>query len=54
VIGAGGTQLKKIGSSARRAMERVFDRRVFLELWVRVRASWSDDAAALKHFGYSE
>jgi GTP-binding protein Era len=54
VIGAGGAQLKKIGSSARRAMERVFDRRVFLELWVRVRASWSDDAAALKQFGYSE
>ena len=54
VIGAGGGQLKKIGSSARRGMERVFDRRVFLELWVRVRESWSDDAAALKQFGYSE
>jgi GTP-binding protein Era len=54
VIGAGGAQLKKIGSSARRAMERVFDRKVFLELWVRVRESWSDDAAALKQFGYSE
>ncbi|GAA0709127.1 GTPase Era [Dokdonella soli] len=54
VIGAGGAQLKKIGSAARRAMERVFDRRVFLELWVRVRESWSDDAIALKQFGYSE
>ena len=54
VIGAGGTQLKKIGSSARRSMERVLDRRVFLELWVRVRESWSDDAVALKQFGYSE
>ncbi|HEY6943440.1 GTPase Era [Dokdonella sp.] len=54
VIGAGGAQLKKIGSAARRAMERVFDRKVFLELWVRVRESWSDDAAALKQFGYSE
>jgi len=32
----------------------VFDRRVFLELWVRVRESWSDDVAALKQFGYSE
>jgi Kef-type K+ transport system membrane component KefB len=47
-------QLKKIGSSARRAMEHAFDRKVFLELWVRVRESWSDDAAALKQFGYSE
>lgn len=54
VIGAGGTQLKKIGSAARRAIETVLDRRVFLELWVRVRESWSDDAAALKQFGYSE
>lgn len=54
VIGAGGSQLKKIGSSARRAMETVLDRRVFLELFVRVRESWSDDAAALRQFGYSE
>lgn len=54
VIGAGGAQLKKIGSAARRAMERLFERRVHLELWVRVRESWSDDAAALKQFGYSD
>ncbi|MBO9663474.1 GTPase Era [Dokdonella sp.] len=54
VIGAGGAQLKKIGSAARRAIEAVLERRVFLELWVRVRESWSDDAAALKQFGYSE
>ena len=54
VIGAGGGQLKKIGSSARRTMERVLGRHVFLELHVRVRDSWSDDIAALKQFGYSE
>lgn len=54
VIGAAGAQLKKIGSSARRAMERLFDRRVHLETWVRVRESWSDDAAALKQFGYGD
>ena len=54
VIGAGGSQLKKIGSSARRGLEQVLGRRVFLELWVRVRDSWSDDAAALKQFGYSD
>jgi GTPase len=54
VIGAGGGQLKKVGSSARRAMERLFERKVFLELWVRVRDSWSDDVAALRQFGYSE
>ncbi|HJT97689.1 MAG TPA: GTPase Era [Rhodanobacteraceae bacterium] len=52
VIGAGGRQLKAIGSAARRAMESMFGRRVFLELWVRVRESWSDDEAALSEFGY--
>ena len=54
VIGAGGTQLKKVGSAARHAMEQVLGRRVFLELWVRVREAWSDDAAALRQLGYSE
>jgi GTP-binding protein Era len=54
VIGAGGAQLKAIGSNARRVMEKAFDRRVHLQLWVRVRENWSDDEAALKRFGYSE
>ena len=54
VIGTGGQQLKAIGTAARRTMERMFGRRVFLELWVRVRESWSDDEAALRKFGYSE
>lgn len=54
VIGAAGGQLKKIGSSARRTIERVLGRHVFLELYVRVRESWSDDVAALRQFGYSE
>lgn len=54
VIGAGGTRLKKVGSAARRALEQLLDRKVFLELWVRVRESWSDDVTALKQFGYSD
>jgi GTP-binding protein Era len=54
VIGAGGAQLKAIGSAARRAMEKLFGRRVFLRLWVRVRENWSDDEAALRRFGYGE
>jgi GTPase len=53
VIGVGGAQLKAIGSAARQAMEEVFERRVFLRLWVKVRENWSDDEAALRHFGYS-
>jgi GTP-binding protein Era len=54
VLGAGGQALQAIGSAARRAMEEMFGRRVFLELWVRVKSSWSDDEAALRKFGYSE
>ncbi|HJU25545.1 MAG TPA: KH domain-containing protein, partial [Rhodanobacteraceae bacterium] len=52
VIGAGGERLKKIGSAARRHMEKLLGRRVFLKLWVKVREGWSDDEAALKRFGY--
>ncbi|HEY0180960.1 MAG TPA: GTPase Era [Dokdonella sp.] len=54
VIGAGGTRLKQIGTAARRAIEALLERRVYLQLHVRVRESWSDDAQALKRFGYSE
>jgi GTP-binding protein Era len=54
VIGAGGAQLKAIGSNARRVIEKAFGRRVHLQLWVRVRENWSDDEAALRKFGYSE
>ena len=52
VIGKGGTRLREIGSKARLAMERLFGTKVFLETWVRVRAGWSDDEAALKTLGY--
>jgi len=54
VIGKGGARLKDIGSKARLQMERMFDNKVFLETWVRVREGWSGDAAALKAFGYNE
>jgi GTP-binding protein Era len=33
-------------------MERLFDRKVFLELWCRVREGWADDVGALNQFGY--
>jgi GTP-binding protein Era len=52
VIGAGGRRAKAIGSAARRAIEALLGRKVFLKLWVRVRAGWSDDETALKQFGY--
>ncbi|AXI83766.1 GTPase Era [Xylella taiwanensis] len=52
VIGKGGARLKDIGAKARQQMERLFEAKVFLETWVRVRKGWSDDEATLKTFGY--
>lgn len=52
LIGAGGAMLKKIGSSARRDIERMLGRRVFLELWVKVRENWRDDLSAMGWLGY--
>ncbi|TDK26025.1 GTPase Era [Luteimonas aestuarii] len=52
VIGKGGARLKDIGAKARQHMERLFDAKVFLQTWVRVRAGWSDDEAALRTLGY--
>lgn len=54
VIGQGGDGLKRVGSAARREMERLFDARVYLKLWVKVRAGWSDDERALRSLGYAE
>lgn len=54
VIGRGGERLKDIGSSARRTMESVFERRIYLRLWVKVREGWVDDENALKRFGYTD
>ncbi|CAK0769636.1 30S ribosomal subunit maturation GTPase Era [Gammaproteobacteria bacterium] len=52
VIGKEGAMLKRVGQEAREDMERNFERKVFLETWVRVRTGWSDDERALKNLGY--
>ena len=54
VIGKGGERLREIGARARQQMEKLFDAKVFLETWVRVREGWSDDEAALRAFGYHD
>jgi GTP-binding protein Era len=54
VIGKGGERLREIGTRSRQQMERLFDAKVFLETWVRVREGWSDDEAALRAFGYND
>ena len=54
VIRKGGTRQREIGTRARESMERLFGTKVFLETFVRVRAGWSDDEAALRTLGYHE
>ena len=49
--GESGGRLKSIGTSARRDMERAFDSKVMLKLWVKVKSGWSDDIRALKTLG---
>ncbi len=52
VIGEGGERLKRIGTEARTELEKLFDAKVFLQLWVKVRAGWADDEARVRSFGY--
>lgn len=52
VIGKGGESLKRIASEARQDMERLFDGKVYLEVWVKVKSGWADDERLLKSLGY--
>lgn len=51
VIGAGGMRLKRVGSASRREIATLLDRRCHLELWVKVRENWADNAQALLKLG---
>ena len=52
VIGDKGERLKRIGTEARTELERLMGRKVFLEIWVKVRSGWADDDARLRTYGY--
>lgn len=52
IIGKGGETLKRIASEARQDMERLFDGKVFLEVFVKVKSGWNDDERLLKSLGY--
>lgn len=54
VVGAGGTTIKRVGTSARQDLEQQLGKKVFLQTYVRVRANWSDDPNALRAMGYDE
>ncbi len=52
LIGAKGEKLKEIATQARLDMEKMFDGKVFLEVFVKVKSGWADDERVLKSLGY--
>ncbi|MCQ3829571.1 GTPase Era [Microbulbifer elongatus] len=52
LIGTKGERIKQIGQQARLDMEKLFDSKVMLNLWVKVKSGWSDDERALRSLGY--
>ena len=54
VIGNKGEKLKVIGQESRRDMENLFERKVFLETWVKVKSGWADDERALRSLVYGD
>lgn len=52
VIGDKGERLKRIGTESRMELEKLMDCKVFLQLWVKVKSGWADDATRLKTYGY--
>lgn len=54
LIGKGGSMLKKVGTEARKDIEKFFDKRVYLELFVKVEPNWRNRENKLRAFGYVE
>ncbi len=52
IIGQGGKMLKKVGTESRKDIETFFDKKVFLELYVKVEKDWRNKENKLKDFGY--
>jgi GTP-binding protein Era len=52
VLGTKGERLKRMATHARKDMEKLFNSKVYLGTWVKVRKSWTDDARVLKQLGY--
>lgn len=52
IVGKGGETLKKIATYAREDMEAFFGMKVYLNLWVKVKEKWRDDALSLNNFGF--
>lgn len=54
IIGHKGSSLKKVGTEARKDLEKFFDKKVFLDLYVKVNKNWRSSNRELRRFGYKE
>jgi len=54
IIGKGGSALKRMGMEARKDLEELFGKKIYLELYVKVRKNWRKDDTWLKNFGYKK
>ena len=54
LIGKGGSMLKKIGTEARKELENITEKKVYLELNVKVEKDWRKKQSSLKNFGYEQ
>ena len=54
IIGKNGAMLKKIGTYAREDAEQIFDTKVYLDLWVKVKENWRDRPSLLSDFGFKD
>ena len=52
LLGKGGEHLKRISTEARQDMEKLFDAKVFLQCWVKVKSGWADNTALLRSLGH--
>jgi GTP-binding protein Era len=54
LIGHKGAALKRVGSEARKDLEKFFQKKIFMELYVKVNKNWRNDSKQLKRFGYNQ
>jgi len=54
IIGKDGSRLSQLGQQAREDLEKMFDQKVMLRLWVKVKQGWSNDERSLKSLGFDD
>jgi GTP-binding protein Era len=54
IIGHKGSALKRVGMEARKDLEKFFDKKIFLDLYVKVNKNWRNDSKQLRRFGYND